>query len=319
MNILSLDGGGIRGIITIKLIKAIIEHASKRASKVLHITDLFDFYCGSSVGTLIIATLLLKQDNQLKYTVDEAYDLMIKTLTPLCETTWAQNLQTLWGFRLPKYACDHRVPLFTKLFGTTSFKQLAGDIVFPAGDTMSNQPIYLHNYWPQHEQIPVLDILLGTTAAPTFFPSKELIIDGKKVNLIDTSCVTNNTAQLAFIEAMHRYKTQCDQSQLYVLSIGTGTFKCTYDSKWWGVLSWLPVISSTLIELNSLNQAYELSLMTEKKQIDRIDPLVPSDLDAIDCPQYVPQYIQLTDQWIDNNIELIDQIVTKLLTNKHII
>src|SRR6185503_17324238 len=112
MNILSLDGGGARGIITLKIIKEIIERANKITDKKLQITDLFDFYCGSSVGTLIIAALLMPdplQPTKPKHNIDDILDMMIKKCPALFETSYFQNIRTLWGFRLPKYTYDTRV------------------------------------------------------------------------------------------------------------------------------------------------------------------------------------------------------------------
>jgi patatin-like phospholipase/acyl hydrolase len=319
MNILSFDGGGARGIITIKLIKEIIDRANQITQKNLHIIDLFDFYCGSSVGTLIIAALLIPdptQPTKPKYNIDDVTEIMIKQCHSLFETTFWQNVRTLWGFWLPKYTNDTRIPMYHEIFTEIEFGELLGTIVFPVGDTISNRPIYLHNTQANHQSIKVTDILLGTTAAPTYFPSKNLIIDGKETNLIDSGCVANNTSQLAFVEAMNLYKNTHPVNSLYELSIGTGQVSTTYDSQWWGVYSWLPRILSTLMDFNSENQDYELSLIADSDQIDRIDPSISHDLNYLDKPQYIPQYIELTEQWIKNNNSKLDLIVKKILINK---
>jgi len=319
MNILSLDGGGARGIITIKIIQTIVKIANKITGKTFQITDLFDFFCGSSVGTLIISVLLIPDPTdpkKPKYTIDNVLDMMIKKSPLLFETSFLQNLRTLWGFRLPKYLDDTRVPIYNDLFGDLLFGQLLGSIVFPAGDTISNKPIYFHNYYESHKKLKVCDILLGTTAAPTYFLSKMLEFDGKKVNLIDSGCVANNTSQLAFVEAINHYKRRHLITSLYELSIGTGQVATTYDPQWWGAFKWIPMISTTLIDFNSINQEYELSLISDINQIDRFDPEIPQSLDYLDCPQYIPQYLELTEKWITDNNEKIYTIVIKILNNK---
>ncbi len=319
MNILSLDGGGARGIITIVIIKEIMDRASSLIGKSLHITDLFDFYCGSSVGTLIISALLLPDDNdplKPKYNIDDVLDIMVKKGPILFEKSYLQNLRTLWGLRLPKYIYDTRINMYEEIFLDTSFGQLLGNIVFPAGDTISHRPIYFHNNQEIHKNLKVKDILLGTTAAPTYFPSKSLIIDGKLTNLIDSGCVVNNTGQLAFVEAINFYKKTHLIESLYELSIGTGQIEETYDSKWWGSFTWMPIISTILINFNSDNQQYELSLITNNQQIDRINPYIPKNLYCLDYPEYTLQYIELTNKWINENSERMNLIVIKILINK---
>src|SRR5207253_1157613 len=115
MNLLSLDGGGVRGIITLKILKSILERANQKTGKNLQIADLFDFYCGSSIGTILISALLVpdpNQPNQPKYNIDFIIDQIVKESPIIFTTSFFQDVQTLWGFRLPKYIDDGRVPFF---------------------------------------------------------------------------------------------------------------------------------------------------------------------------------------------------------------
>src|SRR5438876_207489 len=82
------------------------------------------------------------------------------------------------------------------------------------------------------------------------------------MNLLDSGCVANDTSSLAFLEAINLYKDQyqLNKDSFYELSIGTGQADSSYNSKWWGLSQWLPFISYALMDLNSKNQEYLLSI-----------------------------------------------------------
>ena len=314
MNILSIDGGGARGIIPLLLLKEIVDRASQKTKTKLNVVDLFDFFSGSSIGTLIISSLLLPDpldQTKPKYSIDDIIDIFISDSQKFFDTTYLQNLRTLWGFRLPKYDNDPRPDAFNSLFKEITFGQLLKPIVFPCGDTLSDQPVYFDNQIQTYKDLKVCEILLGTTGAPTYFQSKELIVNGQNTNLIDSGCVVNDTSALAFLTALKSNQT-INKDQFYEISFGTGQVAETYQSKFWGMAQWLPNIITSLIDLNCENQEHELSLITNSSQYDRFNPTIPYDLDYLDQPQYMPQYIAITKNWITTNSEKIDSVVTKL-------
>lgn len=322
MNILSLDGGGVRGVISIKILKEIMDRVNKMATLKLNIPDIFDYFSGSSIGTVIISALLIPHPNdpsKPKYDTDDVLKLIIDKSGKLFELEYFQNVRTLWGFRLPKYINDYRPKFFHDVFGESLFENLMKPVVFPCGDLISNKPIYFHTYDPNVNKVKVWELLLGTTAAPSYFPSKELIINDKKTDLIDSGAVTNDTSHLAFVEAINYFKTTHTTSQLYELSIGTGQSPiASYNSHWWGAMHWLPVLADILMGFNCHNQRYELSLSTDENQRDRLNPSIPNEINYMDYPQYIPQYLQVVDQWIIDNSDQLDEIVIKLLKNKNI-
>ena len=67
------------------------------------------------------------------------------------------------------------------------------------------------------------------------------------------------------------------------------------------------------------NQEYLLSKVVPKSQHDRINPPLPSNLDYLDYPEYIPQYLQITQKWIDDNSDQINCVADKLLLNKGLI
>jgi patatin-like phospholipase/acyl hydrolase len=320
MNILSLDGGGARGLITLLILKEILKQAQDQTGQQLQIADLFDFYCGSSIGTVIIAGLLTPHPDQPgrpKYTVDDLISKIRNGATQMFSVSTYQNMISLWGLRSPKYYDDKRPQIFSDLFGDLKFKQLLKPVMFPCGDDLNDCPIYFQNNLPCHEEFAVADILLGTTAAPTYFPSKPINVDGRPCNLIDSGCVVNDTSALAFMEACSLNNGSC--GHLYETSIGTGKSINSVNSHGWGLLEWMPNILTSFMSLATSNDQYEMSLVTKPEQRDRLNPTIPTEINYLDRPEYLDQYTTITLQWLEDNKDQIKSVVHRLLTQKGLI
>ena len=195
--------------------------------------------------------------------------------------------------------------------------------MFPSKDTFSDKNLYIYNRKNEPNKIKdgltggenliLSELLCGTTAAPTYFPSKEMKINGINHNLIDSGVIVNDPSEIAFLEAENIFKL--DSNNIYELSVGTGKVDKRYNSLFWGMLQWVRPIAGLLIESNSENQEYELSLIADNSAYDRLNPLIPNSIDYLDQPKYIDQYIEITEEYIINNSDLIDKIVGKLLKN----
>jgi len=310
MNVLSADGGGIRGIITIRL----LEEIEKRTEK--PISELFDFCMGSSISTLLIAGLLCpdpKNPTKPLYTAKQIKNILINNGSKIFSTSTIGNIKTLWGLARPKYSDVPLQETIIDLIGNIKFSELLKPCVFPSKDTLSGDNLYIYNQGQRYDMIDgsdviLADLLCGTTAAPTYFPSKSISIDKIMYNLIDGGVVINNPSELAFLEARKILSVK-----IYELSVGTGKTNKSYNSKSWGIFDWVGPISNILIDSNSKNQEYELSLITDSSNYDRINPTIPNSIDYMDRPEYITKYIEITEKWILNNSKTIDKIVAKLL------
>lgn len=98
--ILSLDGGGVRGLVTLGMLQRVEEILQERSGQGddFRLCDYFDLIGGTSTGG-IIATLLA-----LGFKVAEVQALYLKLCPDVFQqtSTW-RTLSGLWGFRLPKF------------------------------------------------------------------------------------------------------------------------------------------------------------------------------------------------------------------------
>jgi uncharacterized protein len=98
MNILSIKGGGCRGIISLKILMYIEEITG------MPIYEIFDYYGGSSVGCLIVCGILLSEDGKIpKYTAHELYDIIMKKMNNCFSWTYRSYISSLFGLLGPIY------------------------------------------------------------------------------------------------------------------------------------------------------------------------------------------------------------------------
>ena len=146
-----------------------------------------------------------------------------------------------------------------------------------------------------------------------------MVIDNQLCNLIDTGCVCNDTSEVAFLEAEKYLKDKSENLTIYEVSIGTGECVSSNQSQLWGIAHWLPNLPTIFMDLGNKNQEHELGLISNPNQRVRLNPSIPIELDYLDCPQYLTQYLTITQQWLNDNNLLLDQTATQLLMNKKLI
>jgi hypothetical protein len=237
--ILTLDGGGIRGIFTLGVLRRVEEiFRAARERPDLVLRDEFDFFAGTSTGAIIAAALAWGMS------VSEIEQLYIsKGRRMFAPAPWHQRWRSKYRRReiasvLQQHFCEDDGAQTPALLGTGrlrhrgSLKQLL--IVMRNATTGSpwpvcNNPAAMYNH-PDHPdcnlRIPIWRLLRASTAAPTYFLPEEIRIGGKTHLFIDGGITPfNNPSLLAVLMAtLPVYKLNWDTGvdKLFVLSVGTG-------------------------------------------------------------------------------------------------
>lgn len=233
--VLSLDGGGVRGIITIAFlerIEALLKQRSGRGND-FRLADYFDLVGGTSVGS-ILATLIA-----LGYPVADIKKLFRE---------WCPAI-----FRRPWLG----IPYFTPRFSSAGLKRRSRQILHEGTletaplktglaiitkrvDTgspwvLSNNP--KAKFWNDpadgsylgNRHYRVADLICASTAAPYFFAPKRIPI-GKKPGLFIDGGVSpfNNPALMLFMLAAikgYGFQWGTGADHLLIVSVGTGSYR----------------------------------------------------------------------------------------------
>jgi hypothetical protein len=212
--ILSCDGGGVRGIITLRCLEALEKRFGPCAQH-------FHMFAGTSTGALIAGAL--------------AHGIPVARLIELYTGRRHEIFAPrLLGFLHPlvtKYdpKALHRV--LGEFFGDRRLDELGHDVTITALDTVRAETTYFSSFalpgggrYGDYGAVRLRDAIAASAAAPTYFPAHGRFIDGG-------TTVYNNPAYMAAVEAL-RYSSDrkaeppqpslYDGAQVEVYSFGTG-------------------------------------------------------------------------------------------------
>jgi patatin-like phospholipase/acyl hydrolase len=272
--ILSLDGGGIKGIFSAAVLSAIEEDLK------INLVDHFDLITGTSTGGIIALGLGIGMRPR------EIVEFYISKGPAIFNKMWGLRWWQHWFRR--KFS---QVPLKRAL--EICFKdKLLGDctkrIVIPSYN-VGDDDVYLFRT-PHHERlrrdrkVPLWKIALATSAAPTFFPSCRHI---DRLRLIDGGVWANNPSMVGVVEAYGTLGVPIKAIKLF--SIGTtdavGSRKNRLD--WGGKLPWVTGNDAVDIIMRgqSIGVNNQTTFLLGQDNVVRWDPKVASgefSLDGID-------------------------------------
>lgn len=209
IRILSIDGGGILGIIPLILMQRL---ASNRAN----FLDRTYLFAGTSTGGIIALGL--------------ARGLFLGRLRELYEKEGARiftrSLLHRLGLLGPKYVNGSLGKLLQETFGTATLRELGARVLVPSFDLDNENPDPHQRHWKPKIfsnfqgsagenpdlQVPAWKVALCTSAAPTYFPTYEGYIDG--------GMIANNPSLCAVAQVLHE-RPELSLSDIKVLSFAT--------------------------------------------------------------------------------------------------
>lgn len=262
INILSIDGGGIRGVLSAEILIYVEKKLSELYKKDIKLSDHFDYVAGTSTGGILGALYCFPDENgKPKYSAKEASDLYMDYGSHIFkkEFRWFYTFNGLFG---PRYRPNNIESLFETYFKDIRIKNATSDLMLPSIDTTQRDIYFFKSYKAELNEphnIMFREAVRSTSAAPTYFRPNHLIIDGVDRSLIDGGMGVNNPTVSAYIEAKKIYT---NVEKINVLSIGTGPLEMPFlykVAKKWGVLSASKIFD---INLNSMSDAVDHQMNT---------------------------------------------------------
>ena len=226
MRVLSIDGGGIRGLIP----AIVLEEVERRAGRPVH--DLFDLIAGTSTGGIIACALCapdpLPASRVVALYEEEGPEIFSRSIF--------QRISSAGGLLDEKYDSEALDSTLARFLSDKSLSQTHPDLLVPAYDTADPGPYFFKTMRAREspdEDFPLALVARATSAAPTYFEPSE--VDSRA--LVDGGVFAVNPAMSAFAEVL-RFQPGAD---VVLLSLGTGerTRRRSFDEiKDWGILEW---------------------------------------------------------------------------------
>ncbi|XP_055804652.1 patatin-like protein 2 isoform X1 [Solanum dulcamara] len=283
ITILSIDGGGIRGIIPGVILAYLESQLQELDGEDARIADYFDLIAGTSTGGLVTAMLAApNNDKRPLYVAKDITPFYLEHSPKIfpqiscCSGPFAGLINLTKMMNGPKYDGKYLHTLIKRLLGGTRLHDTLTAVVIPTFDIKTLQPVIFSSYEAKSKpdlDAELADICISTSAAPTILPAhsfknKDAQNNEREFNLIDGGVAANNPTSIAIGEVtkqvLMKYEDlfpikDMDYGRFLVISLGTGNAKNEekYNAKMaakWGLLSWLTHNNSTPI-VEAFNQA----------------------------------------------------------------
>lgn len=268
--VLSIDGGGIRGVIPAVILQHIEEQTGKR------IAELFDLIVGTSTGGILAAGLAVRgaTAKQPKYTATDMLDLYVKHGSKIFDRSFWQGVTSVGGIFDETYSHKPLEKLLEKYLEKKTLKDVVVPIVATSYDIHERAPYFFKTRragLPGRNHL-LTDAARATSAAPTFFEPAVVKSLGQKPKtryLIDGGVFVNNPAMCAYVEAVDQMGEDGRKAEEMVLvSLGTGvaTRKIPYkEAKDWGALGWVRPVISVMMDGEADAAHYQAGMLLPDK------------------------------------------------------
>jgi len=241
--ILCLDGGGIRGYITARL----LERLQQQHPDCLEGIDLI---AGTSTGGLLALALASGMSPT------QMCDLYANSGQTIFDDSMLDNLTDLGRLVGAQYDTEPLQQELETLFGDLRLGELNTKVAITSFD-LDNQaktpsrrswkPKIFHNFAGEDSDahLSVAKVALYTSAAPTYFPSVDGYIDG--------GVYANNPSLVALAQAIDQDNAHTERAELdevVLLSLGTGIAQSYIEGEAldWGITQWSRHLIGMLLE-----------------------------------------------------------------------
>ncbi|RLM74089.1 Patatin group A-3 [Panicum miliaceum] len=249
VTVLSIDGGGIRGLIPATIIACLEAKLQELEGPDARIADYFDVIAGTSTGALITAMLAAPDENRRPlFAAKDVIQFYLENgpkIFPQRKAWFLSPVAKLIGAVMgPKYDGSFLHDKIKSLTRDVTVADTVTGVVVPAFDIKYMQPVIFSTHEARVEPLKnahLSDICISTAAAPTYFPAHHFRThdhDGggrsREFHLVDGGVAANNPTMVAMSmltkEALRGNKDfntddPAEYRRYLVVSIGTGSAK----------------------------------------------------------------------------------------------
>eukprot|EP00250_Pteridium_aquilinum_P010981 c19764_g1_i1 orf=207-1379(-) len=313
VTILSIDGGGIRGVIPATILEFLEEELQILDGPNVRIADYFDVIAGTSTGGLLGGILSAPDDKgRPLFTAKDAMEFYTKQGPNIFAKRGIPFLTQLLG---PKYSPNFLEKALKENLKDLKMKDTLTELLVPTFDIKIMQPTIFSTAEAKQDESKnayVRDVLRGTSAAPTYFPpylfhTTTSTGEERAFNLVDGGVGMNNPTHLSIVHSFGQcsnLKNEQSRSQitnyeaynnLLVLSLGTGKVVRSYNAvnaAKWGAISWIlknghtpimDIVSEASVDLVDYNLNMLFSFIQRPENYLRIQAFnISADAASID-------------------------------------
>jgi patatin-like phospholipase/acyl hydrolase len=297
--ILSIDGGGIRGLIP----AVVLDRMERRTGR--PIAESFDLIAGTSTGGILaVALTRAGEDGRPRWPAAELIELYETQGPRIFDRSLFKALESVFAIEDEKYPRESLQAALEHYLGEARLRDALTDVLIAAYETEQRFPFFFKRRRAREDpayDFPVRDVAYATSAAPTYFePLKLETTDAVEYfSLVDGGVYASNPAMCAYAEARRHHPDR----EVLMVSLGTGelTRSLPYDSvKDWGLREWIwphtPILS-VMFDGMSDTVDYQLTQVLDEDLYFRFQPkldLAKDDMDDASAPNLRALKLQAT-------------------------
>jgi patatin-like phospholipase/acyl hydrolase len=291
-NILSLDGGGVKGIFTIQLLAKLVEQCP-------NLLDDVDLISGASTGA-ILALALAFGTEPIK--VLEFYKA---SLPRVFKDSYWDNIVDLGNLIGAQYDYANLKSVLKGHFGYTTLGDLQKKVLIPTLDLDNEspefrtwKPKFYNSFQAEDLSQLVVDVAIKSAAAPSYFPTYKGFVDG--------GLAANSPSISAVSQALDSSTGGQELSNIRVISLGTG-YSPTYISGKkldWGTSQWAKFLIPIFLDSMMFSTNYQCQKLLGNSY-HRLDAtydknIALDDIEQIDYLEETASAVDLTETllWI---------------------
>jgi patatin-like phospholipase/acyl hydrolase len=319
IKILSIDGGGIRGIIPAVVLAEIEKRTGRR------IAHLFDLIAGTSTGGILAVGLAIpKTPTAELYTAAQLIGMYAEQGSRIFSRSLAHRLVACGNLRREKYTHGGIERVLFEYFAESRLCEAATDLLITSYEIERSSPFFFRSAIARERSdydFPAREVARATSAAPTYFPPMKLpagTFEGH-YTLIDGGVFANNPAACALVEA---HTTHPKSADFLVVSLGTGQLARSLpyqQTKNWGAVRWAMPVLDVVFDGVSRTVDYQLQQLLpdapgHSKRYYRFQTTLDGHNHRLDntSPQNITALKALAYDLIERESETLDKLCCQL-------
>lgn len=298
--VLSLDGGGIRGIFSCHVLNKLSSYLGEPLSS--H----FDLVIGTSTGSLIGG--MVSSDVPADTILDLYKTLAQEVFTD--DPNIVGKYMKRFGLR-PKYDLNKLENIITSRIGSHSLNELKNKYMAIAYDVKQDRPLFFRSWDLDLGALKLADVICMSSACPTLFPGREFLHKGKQHIVVDGGLGVCNPIMIGITQGI---KEGYALEDIYVVSIGTGEepYNITLkDVNNWGTVQWATKMIGILFSANDEVQTSIAKDILGPNNVFRFQVNLHNNPMGVVCPgalasndlQVINKFIELGSKYV-----LLDEV-----------
>lgn len=309
--LLTLDGGGVRGIIELIWMERLEQHLGTP----IHAN--VELIAGTSVGAIIGCALAAGRS------AEEIHGMWISSAhtafaKPANMSDHLRRIAHIGGMA-PKYLDDGLITMLKTVFGDLTMGELLRPTLALAYCPKTMSVHVFSSMAEEHKDLPVWEVCRASAAAPLFFSPYTMTINehGETSPLLDGGVTAQNPVVIALSEALKSHQGKARTvNDVLCASFGTGEASCSHPTTPKTIFGHQSLLLDALVRGASHTAQLSASALLPSRNYFRFQVRLPDHLTSMDEANNVDELIELANTHLEHGADSRLQELAQRMTGK---